>query len=74
MRHLVDALGREWQVYERGNSTQSPQPGKQSLVFDADGIVRRLWQYPAGWAELPDDALLGLMGEPSEVRRRSPAG
>lgn len=69
MRHLVDALGREWHVYERGNSTQAPtMPGRHSLVFDAEGIVRRLWQYPRGWAELPDDALLGLMEDPSGVR------
>ena len=67
MRHLVDALGREWQVYERGSSTQSPC-GRRSLIFDADGIVRRLWQYPPGWAELPDELLLGLMEDPSGVR------
>ncbi len=68
MRHLVDALGREWQVYERGISAQAPTPGRPSLVFDAEGIVRRLWKYPKGWAELPDDALLGLMEDPSGVR------
>ena len=69
MRHLVDALGREWQVYERGNSAQAPLPGRRSLVFDADGIVRRLWKYPQGWAELSDDALLGLMEDPARLRR-----
>jgi len=71
MRHLVDALGREWHVYERGSSVHSPSAGHQSLVFDAEGIVRRLWQYPAAWAELPDDALLSLMDEPSGVRRQT---
>jgi hypothetical protein len=71
MRHLVDALGREWHVYERGNSAQAPMPGRQSLVFDTEGIVRRLWQYPRGWAELPDDALLGLMEDPSGVQSES---
>jgi hypothetical protein len=70
MRHLVDALGREWQVYERASSTQSPSLG-QSLIFDADGIVRRLWHYPSGWAELPDEALLGLMEDPSGTRHRA---
>jgi hypothetical protein len=70
MRHLVDSLGREWRVYERGNSADAPRPGRNSLVFDADGIVRRLWQYPNGWADLSDDALLGLMDE-SGVRRQS---
>jgi len=70
MRHLVDQLGREWHVYERGSSAQSPLPGCRSLVFDTEGIVRRLWQYPAGWIDLPDEALLGLMDDPSGVRRQ----
>lgn len=71
MRQLVDALGREWRVYERGSSMDSPLPARNSLVFDAEGIVRRLWQYPTSWAELPDDALLGLMEDPSGQRRKS---
>jgi hypothetical protein len=71
MRHLVDSHGREWHVYERHSTGDAPRPGRNSLVFDADGIVRRLWQYPSGWAELPDDALLGLMDDPSGVRQRS---
>jgi hypothetical protein len=70
MRHLIDALGREWHVYERGSSVQSPIPARPSLVFDTEGIVRRLWHYPVGWAELPDEALLGLMEEPTRVRRK----
>jgi hypothetical protein len=71
MRHLMDALGREWHVYERGSSPDSPRPGQNSLVFDAEGIVRRLWRYPPRWAELSDDALLGLMDDPSGVRRET---
>lgn len=71
MRHLVDAHGREWHVYERSDATDSPVPGRQSLVFDTEGIVRRLWQYPAAWRELPDDALLRLMDDTSRLRQRS---
>ena len=67
MRHLVDAVGREWHVYERDSSADSLPP-RNSLVFDADGIVRRLWQYPSGWADLPDEALLGLMDSQSAGR------
>ena len=69
MRHLVDAHGREWHVYERNEAADSPVPGRQSLVFDTEGIVRRLWQYPRGWRELPDEALLGLMDDTSRLRR-----
>ena len=61
MRHLVDEQGREWRVYERMTGELSPVAGRLSLVFDADGIVRRLWRYPAAWAALSDSDLLGLM-------------
>lgn len=71
MRQLVDALGREWRVYERGGAVGAPAPGRNSLVFDAEGIVRRLWQYPSSWAELSDAALLGLMEDPTGGRRKS---
>ena len=70
MRHILDALGREWHVYERSEAADAPVPGRQSLVFDTEGIVRRLWQYPQGWRELPDEALLGLMDDQSPFRQR----
>ena len=69
MRHLTDVHGREWHVYEHSSSADSPSQGRRSLVFDADGIVRRLWKYPRGWEELPDEALLGLMNDPTILRR-----
>ncbi len=71
MRHIIDALGREWHVYERSEAADAPVPGRQSLVFDTDGIVRRLWQYPQGWRDLPDAALLGLMDDPSPRHQRT---
>jgi hypothetical protein len=61
MRHLIDAQGREWRVYERAAGELSPVAGRASLVFDTDGIVRRLWRYPGSWATLSDVDLLGLM-------------
>lgn len=70
MRHITDALGREWHVYERSEAADAPLPGRQSLVFDTEGIVRRLWQYPEGWQVLPDDALLGLMDDAPPFRHR----
>lgn len=70
MRHLVDALGREWHVYERREGPGSPAPDRPSLVFDTEGIVRRLWQYPRGWQELSDDALLALMDDCFRLRKR----
>ena len=69
MRQWVDASGREWHVYERGGSADSRVAGQSSLVFDTEGLVRRLWQYPPSWADLSDDALLGLMEDPARLRR-----
>ena len=68
MRHLVDAQGREWHVYERSAGELSPIAGRVSLVFDTDGIVRRLWRYPSSWAAMSDADLLGLMDSGSHTR------
>jgi hypothetical protein len=69
MRHLVDPEGREWRIYERAAGELSPTAGRSSLVFDTDGIVRRLWRYPASWSALPDADLLRLM---DTLRRETP--
>jgi hypothetical protein len=69
MRHLVDPDGREWRIYERPGGELSAIPSRTSLVFDTDGIVRRLWRYPAAWAALPDADLLRLM---DTQRRETP--
>jgi hypothetical protein len=61
MRRLVDAHGREWHVFERSSGDVFPGPGRSSLIFDTEGLVRRLWHYPASWATLSDPDLLGLM-------------
>lgn len=61
MRLLIDAHGREWRVFERAAGALSPFDGRSSLIFDTDGIVRRLWRYPSAWSSLPDAELLGLM-------------
>lgn len=69
MRHLVDADGREWRIYERATGENPPGAARASLVFDTDGIVRRLWRYPASWSALPDADLLRLM---DVLRRECP--
>jgi hypothetical protein len=69
MRHLIDAEGREWRIYERTAGDPSSGAGRSSLVFDTEGIVRRLWRYPAAWCGLPDGELLRLM---DSLRRETP--
>lgn len=68
MRHLIDPQGREWHVYERATGDSSPTTGRSSLIFDAEGVIRRLWHYPASWAVLSDTELLVLM----DARRPTP--
>ena len=48
-------------MYERTASDLSPSAVRSSLVFDTDGIVRRLWRYPSSWSALSDADLLSLM-------------
>ena len=61
MRHLTDPQGRQWRVHERSAGDTTPTAGRPSLIFDSEGIVRRLWHYPPSWAALSDTDLLGLM-------------
>ena len=72
MRHLIDPEGREWRVYEWTAGDTSPVAGRSSLIFDADGIVRRVWRYPDGWKGLSDDALLNLMETLNKSRTSNP--
>jgi hypothetical protein len=34
--------------------------GPRCLLFEREGAIRRVWDYPAGWADLPDAALDAL--------------
>jgi hypothetical protein len=48
-----------WVVYE----IQAPQfdrRGGTHLVFEADGVIRRVRSFPAQWYELPDAELYAL--------------
>jgi hypothetical protein len=63
-RSLLDAQGNEWVVREM----ETPQPWAQRghcLIFSSPALVRRVWSYPAGWAELPSRDLLELLGDTS---------
>jgi hypothetical protein len=31
--------------------------GPHCLVFELEGAIRRVWEYPADWADLPDETL-----------------
>lgn len=59
IRSVVDAAGTFWQVCEVEYALDR-RTGR-SLVFESDGSVRRVRQYPATWHDLPDDELARLV-------------
>jgi hypothetical protein len=53
--------GIQWHVHE-ANAAHVPGARRdRCLIFDSDGIVRRVWTYPADWMNLTDDALWALV-------------
>jgi hypothetical protein len=61
-RVVVDGRGNEWVVRE----VETPQAwahAQRCLIFSSSSIVRRIWQYPQGWAQLSSRALLDLVGD-----------
>jgi hypothetical protein len=59
-----DRTGGDWRVFERDARRIPGSRGPRCLYFDGEGVVRRVWQYPPDWLQLPADDLLGLMDRP----------
>jgi len=59
IRSVVDAAGTFWQVCEVEYALDR-RTGR-SLVFESDGSVRRVRQYPETWHDLSDDELARLV-------------
>jgi len=51
-----------WTVREIDARGMPGARGPRCLVFENSCLVRRVWTYPAQWAELADEALLRLAG------------
>lgn len=50
--------------------------GERCLIYETDGIVRRVWTFPTDWAALSDDALWELVDEaaaPAQTTTITPA-
>lgn len=58
-RIVHDAQGLRWTVQEVLGPTYSRRTSR-SLVFTADGIMRRVRAFPDHWADLDDADLLRL--------------
>lgn len=59
-RVVVDrSTNAQWVVFEIRNASYDRRDGR-SLVFSADGVMRRVRDFPPNWLELPDEELLEL--------------
>jgi hypothetical protein len=58
------ATFRRWRVWLMHCQDVPGAPAATCLVFDAGDVVRRVWDPPAHWQSLSDDALLTLMDVP----------
>ena len=56
-RHLV-ADGVRWSV--RLFTSPCDRRSRPDLLFESDHVVRRVRNYPDGWRELSDEALIAL--------------
>ena len=49
----------EWRIYEL-NPASYDRRGTNTLVFESDGVMRRVRNYPENWRNLSVDELLAL--------------
>jgi hypothetical protein len=56
--------GVRWAVYEASAARTPGAKAYRCLIFDSEGIVRRLWTFPEHWDELADEEILRLLEAP----------
>ena len=49
----------EWRIYELAPASYDRRAGN-TLVFETEGVIRRVRNYPGNWRQLSPDALLAL--------------
>lgn len=52
--------GVSWRVREVDATGTPGARGTRCLVFDSEGVARRVWTYPTDWHDLDPAALLRL--------------
>jgi hypothetical protein len=55
-----DRTGRVWLAREI-DATVPGRARERCLVFEATGVMRRVWNYPPSWRTLPPEALATLL-------------
>jgi hypothetical protein len=55
---VKDASGTRWRVTEVNGHDVPGARGEACLVFESDAAIRRVWDYPSSWRELPAPDLI----------------
>jgi hypothetical protein len=66
--------GVRWSIHEIDSSRVPGARRASCLIFECDGIVRRVWEYDADWAAATDDALWAIVEPPNAARGNTPSG
>jgi hypothetical protein len=56
--------GVRWVVHEASAARTPGARAYRCLIFDSEGVVRRLWAYPENWEQLADSEIIGLLDAP----------
>lgn len=67
---MIDQTGATWKVTEAAVHDVPGAEAPHCLIFDSAAVCRRLWNYPADWALLPDEEVLTLMEHPRPLSIR----
>jgi len=59
-RVFSDADGKQWVAYEVEGRVVPAARGSYCLIFECDTTIRRVWNFPKGWYELPAPELWKL--------------
>jgi hypothetical protein len=55
--------GIRWTVRKVDSSRQPGSRRPTCLIIECDGVVRRVWDFPASWRELSDDEIWSLLDQ-----------
>ena len=58
---VIQTEETEWRVYEQVAAYDRRR--RPDLVFESDGVIRRVRNYPPNWVELTDGELLDVSWE-----------
>lgn len=72
-RQIIDESGTIWRVTEM-RVWDANGHGAASLIAAHEGGFRRLWDFPADWANLEDGLLAELVSKPVRKGRQQAAG